>query len=216
MIRRIALGLATAGLTLLPHMHAAALPLISEVYYDSVGTDDGLSFIELYGAPDTDLAGYVLEGINGTNGDVTPSLTLSGSIPADGFFVVADGLADGSTLVSAADLILNFDLQNGPDSVQLLAPGGAVLDAVGYGVFAAGEIFAGEGSPTVDAAAGMAVARLFANLDTDQNSLDFAAAAPTPGSGPLAAVPEPGTGLLLAGGLTGLARCGRRRTAPRA
>jgi len=212
MTRWLSLGLATAGLVLLPHARAAALPLISEVYYDAVGSDDGLSFVELYGAPGTDLDGYLLEGINGSNGDVVPSLTLTGTIAADGLFVVADGLQDGSTSVSQADLILNFDLQNGPDSVQLVSPAGAVVDAVGYGVFGAGEIFAGEGTPTVDPAAGTAIARLFANVDTDQNALDFAAAAPSPGVAPLASVPEPGPGLLLAGGLAGLVRGGRSRS----
>ena len=29
---------------------ANALPLLSEVFYDAVGSDDGLSFVELYGA----------------------------------------------------------------------------------------------------------------------------------------------------------------------
>jgi len=215
MTRWISLGLAMAGLLVLPHARAAALPLISEVYYDAVGTDDGLSFVELWGLPGTDLTGWVLEGINGSNGDVVPSLTLSGHIPNDGFFVVADGLADGSTLVAQADLILNFDLQNGPDSMQLLTPEGAIVDAVGYGVFAAGEIFAGEGSPTVDPAAGTAIARVFADVDTGQNSLDFAAAAPSPGGGALSAVPEPGTGLLVGAGMCGLVHGGRRRVQTR-
>lgn len=215
MTRLFTIGLAAAGLVALPHAGAVALPLISEVYYDAVGSDDGLSFVELWGAPGTELDGYFLEGINGSNGAVTPNLALSGSIPADGFFVVADGLLDGSTLVTEADLILNFDLQNGPDSLQLLAPDTSVVDALGYGVFAPGEIFAGEGSPSVDPAAGSGVARVFANVDTDQNSLDFAAAAPSPGSGALAAVPEPGSGLLVCAGLGGLARLGRKRPAPR-
>jgi hypothetical protein len=214
MTRLLTLGLATAGLVALPDA-AIASPWISEVYYDAVGSDDGLSFVELWGAPGTDLDGYLLEGINGSNGAVTPSLLLSGSIPADGFFVVADGLLDGSTQVAGADLILNFDLQNGPDSLQLLAPDLSVVDALGYGEFAPGEIFAGEGSPSVDPIAGSGVARLFANVDTDQNSLDFAAAEPSPGSGALAAVPEPGSGLLVCAGLGGLARLGRLRAAAR-
>jgi hypothetical protein len=215
MTRLLTLGLAAAGLVALPPAGAVALPSISEVYYDAVGSDDGISFVELWGAPGTDLEGYLLEGINGSNGAVTPSLALSGSIPEDGFFVVADGLLDGSTLVAGADLILNFDLQNGPDSLQLLAPDTSVVDALGYGEFVLGEIFAGEGSPSVDPPAGSAVARLFANVDTDQNALDFAEAAPSPGTGPLTAVPEPGSALLVCAGLGGLARLGRKRLSPR-
>ena len=95
---------------------AAALPLIAEVFYDAVGSDDGQSFVELYGTPGMDLAGFTVEGINGANGAVTDSVMLSGLIPLDGFFVVADDRGDGTTLVANADLILDFDFQNGPDS----------------------------------------------------------------------------------------------------
>ena len=71
----------------------------------------------------------------------------------------------------------------------------------------AGEIFAGEGRPTVDPPAGSSVARRFANLDTDDNARDFAAAAPSPGSGPLATVPEPAAaGVLLWRGAPAAAR----------
>ena len=192
---------------------ALALPLVSEVFYDAVGSDDGLSFFELYAEPGTDLDGYTLEGVNGANGAVGPVLVLAGLVPGDGIFVVADGLADGTTLVSGADLILDFDFQNGPDSI-VLASGGAAVDAVGYGVFAPEEVFAGEGSPAEDPPAGWSLARVWADLDTDDNAVDFAAlSSPTPGEAPLA-VPEPGTGVLLACGLAGLARLGRR--APRA
>jgi hypothetical protein len=189
---------------------AAALPVISELFYDAVGSDDGRGFVELYGAPGTLLDGMRLEGVNGSGGAIGPALTLSGAIPADGFFVVADDQAGGPTLVAEADLVLNFDFQNGPDSIVLRA-GESVLDAVGYGVFAAGDVFAGEGSPAPGAPAGASVARAFADVDTDDNAADFAVlATPTPGTGDLAPVPEPGTALLVGLGLAGLGASGRR------
>ena len=48
-----------------------------------------------------------------------PTFALAGAIPGDGLFVVADDQGDGTTLVSDADLIRNFDFQNGPDSIVL-------------------------------------------------------------------------------------------------
>jgi len=188
---------------------AAALPLISEVFYDAVGSDDGLTFIELYGAPGTVLDGFSLEGVNGSNGAVGPVLTLTGSIPPGGLFVVADG-ASGTTSVANADLILNFDFQNGPDSI-VLRMGTSVLDAVGYGEFDPGEVFAGEGTPADDPPAGWSLARHFADVDTDDNALDFVALeVPTPGAADLS-VPEPAAGPLVAGGLLVLGVLRRRR-----
>jgi hypothetical protein len=193
---------------------AAALPLLSEVFYDAAGSDNGHSFVEIYGTPGLDLAGLFLTGINGSNGAVTVTLALSGLIPADGFFVLADDVGDGSSLVPGADAIANFDFQNGPDSVVLRNAAG-VVDAVGYGVFAVDEVFAGEGQPVPDAAADASVARRFANVDSDDNALDWIVLdVPTPGDGPLAEIPEPSAGLLLAAGLVLLA--GRARLAPKA
>ena len=60
----VLLGLATS---------ASAAPLLSEVFYDAVGSDDGQSFVELYGTPGTDLTGLTIEGVNGSNGAVTVS-----------------------------------------------------------------------------------------------------------------------------------------------
>src|SRR5262249_6456588 len=172
---------AALGICLAAPLASQASTLLSEVFYDAVGTDDGLSFVELYGQPGTDLSGFVIQGINGTGGTVTDNVALSGVIPADGLYVVADGLAGGTPQVAGADLIANFDFQNGPDSVVLLS-GASVLDAVGYGVFAASDVFAGEGSPAPDPAAGSSIARRFANLDTNDNASDWIAATPTPGS----------------------------------
>jgi hypothetical protein len=188
---------------------AAALPLLSEVFYDATGTDDGQSFIELYGTPGTSLDGLVLEAVNGADGSVTHSLVLAGAIGPDGIFVVADPTSAGTTQVADADLLLDFDLQNGPDSV-VLRSASAVLDALGYGSFLATEVNAGEGAPAVDPPAGQSVARRFANVDTNDNATDFVAGAPTPGAAPVQ-LPEPAAAGLLGLGLVGLFRSGRRR-----
>lgn len=199
-------GLLIAGAS----THAAASPLISEVLYDAVGSDNGQSFVELHGTPGTDLTGFLLEAINGSGGAVTHSLALSGLIAADGLFVLADDQGDGTTLVANADLILDFDFQNGPDSV-VLRSGSDTVDAIGYGVFGTGDVFGGEGAAAPDAPAGSSLARLFSNVDTDDNAADFVVlAAPTPGVGAVA-VPEPGSASLVLGGLLGLGGAARRR-----
>ena len=78
----IALVLAVGGA-------AGASPLISEVFYDAVGSDDGQSFVELYGEPGTSLDGFTLEGVNGFNGAVGPVIVLGGVIPPSGLYATA-------------------------------------------------------------------------------------------------------------------------------
>ena len=189
---------------------AGSALVISELLYDAVGADDGLSFVELYGAPGTSLEGLVVEGVNGSGGAVTHSLSLAGSVPDDGIFVLADGQAGAASFVVGADLVLEFDFQNGPDSI-VLRSGDTVLDALGYGAFGPDDVFAGLGNPAPDVPAGSSLARRFANVNSGDNFADFIAlTTPTPGSAPLAIVPEPGTAPLLAGGLAGLGLGGRR------
>lgn len=192
-----------------------ALPVLSEVFYDAEGADNGQGFVEIFGAPGTDVEGFTLEGVNGSNGDVTVTIVLTGSIPADGILVVADE-DGGVTAVPDADLLANFDFQNGPDTVVLRDALGAVIDAVGYGEFGPDEFFLGEGAPVADAPAGSSVARFFADVDTDSNFADFTVLdAPTPGTAPLQMVPEPGSAVLLATGGSLLALLHGRRGATR-
>ena len=209
--RRFALAAALLATAILAAGSARAVPLLSEVFYDAVGSDDGQSFVELHGIPGTDLDGFLLEVVNGANGAVAATLPLAGVIGPTGLFVVADRLADGTTAVPVFDQLLNFDIQNGPDSVVLLGPDG-VLDALGFGEFALGEIFAGEGTPAPGVPPGSSLARIFANVDTDDNAADFEPLlAPTPGQAPLLPVPEPTTGALAAAGALGLGWLGHHR-----
>ncbi len=185
----------------------ADMVLISEVLADASGSDNGRTFVELAGTPGLSLSGYTLVGINGGTGEVYLTIDLSAfSIPADGIFVAADA-ASGVTQVGDADAVFEgLDPQNGPDSMQLRLAD-VVIDALGYGDFT-GAFFSGEGSPVPIAPSGSSLARIFADVDTNDNAADFASLeTPTPGSAPFSGpppVPEPATALLLGAGLLSL------------
>jgi hypothetical protein len=203
-----ALGLAAAILA--PAIPAATV--ISEALYDATGTDNGNVFVELYGTPGTVLDGLSLEGVNGTDGSVYLALPLTGVIPGDGVFVVADDAGDGNSLVGNADLVVQMDFQNGPDSI-VLRDGAGILDALGYGDFTNG-VFAGEGNAAPDAPAGSSLARLDPLADSNDNLSDFVILdTPTPGSVPVSSVPLPPALALFLSGIGGLFAVSRRRVA---
>ncbi len=156
--------------------------VINEILYDLPGTDtDGLLFVELFGSPGKQLDRYQILFINGENGQKTDGVTLpDGSrIGSDGYYLIADS-RDGQatvTQVPSAELIDNFDPQNGPDAVQLLDAGGNLIDLLGYG-----EGVVAEGSPAIDAAGGHSLERVLPGQDTGNNAADFVEKdAPTPG-----------------------------------
>jgi len=189
-----------------------AMPVLSEVYYDAVGSDDGQIFVEIAGAPGTSLDGFTLEGINGSNGAAGPTILLAGLVGASGLFVVADQTTAGTSSIVGAQQLANFDFQNGPDSI-VLRLGETIVDAVGYGVFGPSDVFAGEGAAAPDVSPGSSLARVFANLDTNDNLTDFMVlTTPTPGFAVLSSIPEPGTALMIGLGLSGLTMAGGRQS----
>ena len=166
--------------------------------------------VELFGPAGTSLDGVFLDGINGGDGNIYRSVALSGFIPADGIFVVADDSGDGNTMVSSADFIASVDWQNGPDSI-VLRDGNGVLDALGYGDFT-GSFFSGEGIAAPDVPGGSSLARIDPRVDTGNNQADFLeSATPTPGSIPLESVPLPPALALFLSGIAGLAGVARQR-----
>ncbi|WP_281826889.1 ExeM/NucH family extracellular endonuclease [Jannaschia rubra] len=89
--------------------------VINEIHYDNAGADTG-EFIEVAGAPGTELTGWSLVLYNGSNGTVYDTIALSGTIGDAG---VADFDAVG--------------LQNGaPDGIALVTPDGTVAEFLSY------------------------------------------------------------------------------------
>lgn len=164
--------------------------VINEALYDIPGDDtNGVLFVELSGDPGASIGGYKILFINGDDGQTTEEIAIpkSATIPDDGIFLIADSKTGqgGATFVAGADVIDNFDPQNGPDCVQLLDDKGALIDALGYGLPiaspAANALECFEGTPAAKPPAGSSLSRTD-GLDTDDNAADFRTpAAPTPG-----------------------------------
>jgi hypothetical protein len=165
--------------------------VINEIYYDAVGSDtDGLLFVELYGTPGLPIGNYKVNFVDGGDGSIDDSTTLpeGAIVPSDGFYLIADAKTGSPTEsnVSGADLIDNFDPQNGPDAVQLLDSDGNLVDAVGYGegIVSSAEngLACFEGVAAPDVVNGHSLERKEPGVDSDNNLNDFAEREiPTPG-----------------------------------
>jgi hypothetical protein len=186
--------------------HADSI-VIQEVCYDGASSDAAEAFTELLGTPGMDLTGWLLVGIDGADGSVYRSLSLSGAVvPDDGILVIATSSASGLVL-AARDFVLNVDWQNGPDAIRLIDPSGTVMDALAYGA----GLTLGEGQAAADVAAGWSLTRDFCGTDTGDNATDFlGVASPTPGFCGTP-TPEPATLLLVLAGGGGLALSAARR-----
>jgi len=164
--------------------------LINEIYYDVPGSDtNGEVFIELRGEVGGCLKGYHLALINGGDGKTYKSIAIDedGCIVDDGLYLIADTDSNGSSQIENADLLVNFDPQNGPDAIQLIDPDGQLVDVIGYGDLTISTAGNGlptfEGSPTPKSGSGKSLSRLEDGIDTDNNIVDFIINdSPTPGS----------------------------------
>lgn len=172
-----------------PSAPVSAKLIVSELYYDHDGEEgDGYLFIELFGTARTNIAAVQIALVNGADGerDKTIVLPADAETDANGFYVIADTKVgiETESQVAEADWLVNFDPQNGPDSLQLFAQDGSWLDGLGYGEGLAALALDGtalyEQSPADDAPAGKSVCRP-SLLDTDHNQVDFGICIPTPG-----------------------------------
>lgn len=164
--------------------------VINEILYDVTGEDtNGQVFIELYGETAGDISDFLVVFIEGSSGKIADKITIpEGAILSDdGIFLVADAKTgeSGVSQVVGADLVINFDPQNGPDCIQLLDDKGALIDAIGYGspvVLKAENGFeCYEGTGAAKVGAGKSLSRI-GGLDTDNNQVDFILlSVPTPG-----------------------------------
>ncbi|HEY3446373.1 MAG TPA: PKD domain-containing protein [Myxococcales bacterium] len=170
---------ATGTATCTVAVSAPSLVKISEVLYRATGTDYDV-FVELHGPAGASLANHTLVGVNGSDGADYNAIALTGTIPADGYFVIAHPNAKTAILSQADVTSTKVDFQNGPDSIQL-RNGTTVLDAVGYGTFTATDHFAGEGTAAPDTLDDQSLTRDAACTDTNDNLTDFHTAVPTPG-----------------------------------
>lgn len=121
--RRSAIGSSLVGM-LLYALQVPATPvdtlLISEVFYDRQGSDNGFEWVELFNgtAASIDLAGWSL-GYGG-NGYAAGTAQLMGVIGSGDYFLVGGPASDASNAAPLLDQMLNFspDLQNSGETAD--------------------------------------------------------------------------------------------------
>ena len=96
----------------------AITPWINEFHYDNSGTDRN-EFVEIAGTSGTNLSGWSIEAVNGSNGQVYKTVNLSGSIDNEQAGYGALGFTFSS-------------LQNGPDGLVLVNDLGEVVQFISY------------------------------------------------------------------------------------
>jgi len=186
-----ALALALLSVATAPHdALATSQVVISQVY--GGGGNSGATFkndfIELHnrGNAAVSLTGWTVQYASAT-GSTWATTSLTGSIPAGGYYLVHEAAGTGGIVGPAPDATGIIAMSATAGKVALVSnatalagtcpTGGAIIDFVGYGVTAN----CSEGSPTANLT--NTTAALRGNLgctDTDANSLDFATGTAAP------------------------------------
>ncbi len=144
--------------------------LISEVFYDTPGTDSQEEWLELYNrsVSTIDLSGWTITDNNGTG--TTYTIPTNTTIDASTHITIAKNSAGFFALYSyEADVYGGIpDLNNGGDALLLKDGSGALVDAVAWEGGASAGVPTGWGSATAPSAAtGSSVVRTSLTSDTD-------------------------------------------------
>jgi hypothetical protein len=151
-------------------------------------------YIELFnrGASAVSITGWTLQYASAT-GTVWASTALNGSVPAGGHYLVqlASGGANGSALPTP-DATGTSNLAMSGGKVQIVNAGSSVEDLVGWG---SATLFEGTAAAPALSATTALVRAGSSCTDADDNSSDFATAAPSPHNSSAALAPcSPTTG----------------------
>jgi len=162
------------GVCLMSYNAVAATIVISQVYYDPIGTESGGEAIELYN-PNTfsvNLYGYTIK-TESSEKDVL--FGVNHIIAAKGYFLVTDfgwdSFKDNKSWVSA-DYEETMNMYNSDSGIALVNTNGTIIDAVGWGDanFIATGLY--ETEPALSVKSGEVLLRIN-NTDTDNNKNDF-------------------------------------------
>ena len=218
MMAAAAMGL--AAMSVMPTATTKAAVVINEVYGGggSAATTGAFNtdFIELYNNDlinAVDLSGLSVRYASATGTFTTGATSNVGTIASGvtlapgAFFLIAGGTSAtfGGPALPTADASSNIAASATAGKVALFAADGTtILDLVAYGSSATG----GEGASAPTLTTATSAQRRIDGLDTNVNSVDFAASAPTPrAANVINAVPEPtALGLIAVGSALSLRR----------